>query len=79
MSLEESLEQFSQNKQNEGCPVGRLILKLNDADKKALDNAFQKSVPSVTITSALRKEGYKIAETSISNHRKNMCKCAIKE
>lgn len=76
MTLQDSIEQFAHKKpQDDVCPVGKLFTQLNDADKKALLNAIEKNIPSVTITNALRKEGYKIAEVSVSNHKKGMCRC----
>lgn len=74
MSLEKSIEEF-RYKGSGLCPFARLINTLNDADKKALNAAITKRLPDVTIASALRKEGYKIAEISISQHRKGLCRC----
>ena len=74
MSLENSIEEF-RYKGNNACPFARLIEQLNDADKKALDAAINKRLPDVTLATALRKEGYRIAEISISQHRKGLCRC----
>ena len=78
MSLEKSIEEF-RYKGNGLCPFARLINTLSDADKKALEAAMAKRLPDVTLASALRKEGYKIAEISISQHRKGLCRCLNNE
>ena len=76
MTLQSSIEHFAYKRpQDDICPVGKLMERLDDADKKALLDAFKKGIPAVTITNALRKEGYKIAETSIGNHKKGICRC----
>ena len=74
MSLENSIEE-ARYKGNTLCPFARLIDGLNNADKKALDAAINKRLPDVTLATALRKEGYKIAEISIAQHRKGLCRC----
>jgi hypothetical protein len=74
MSLENSIEE-ARYKGNVVCPFARLIDQLSDADKKALDAAINKRLPDVTLATALRKEGYRIAEISISQHRKGLCRC----
>lgn len=74
MSLENSIEE-ARYKGNTVCPLARLINGLSEADKKALDAAINKRLPDVTLATALRKEGYRIAEISISQHRKGLCRC----
>lgn len=74
MSLENSIEE-ARYKGTTLCPFARLIDQLSDADKKALDAAINKRLPDVTLATALRKEGYRIAEISISQHRKGLCRC----
>ena len=74
MSLEKSIEE-ARFKGLELCPFARIINKLSDADKKALDEAINKRLPDVTLATALRKEGYRIAEISIAQQRKGLCRC----
>lgn len=74
MSLENSIEE-ARYKGGITCPFARLIDQLSEADKKALDAAINKRLPDVTLATALRKEGYRIAEVSISQHRKGLCRC----
>jgi hypothetical protein len=78
MSLEKSIEEFRYKGTLGVCPFAKLISTLNAADKKALLSALEKRIPDVTLASALRKEGYKIAEISISQHRKGLCRCENK-
>lgn len=75
MSLEESIEEFRYKGIDAICPFGKLINALNEADKKALYAALDKRIPDVTLANALRKEGYRIAEISIAQHRKKVCRC----
>jgi hypothetical protein len=77
MSLEKSIEEFKHN--NGVCPFAKLINNLNDEDKKALLKALDNKVPDVTLASALRKEGWRIAEISIAQHRKGICRCPNKK
>ena len=75
MALSESIEEFRFKKLDGLCPFAKLIESLNDADKKALLDALEKKIPSVTLANALRKEKYKIAEATISQHRRGVCRC----
>lgn len=75
MALSDSIEEFRFKKLDGLCPFGKLVESLNDNDKKVIDNAINKNIPSVTLANALRKEGYKIAEATISQHRRNICRC----
>lgn len=77
MSLEKSIEQF---KHSYGvCPFAKLVNNLNDEDRKALLKAIENKVPDITLASALRKEGWRIAEVSIAQHRKGICRCPNKK
>jgi hypothetical protein len=77
MSLEKSIEEFTYS--NGVCPFAKLFFKLNSEDQKALVKAVANNVPDITLASALRKEGYRIAEISISQHRKGICRCPNRE
>lgn len=79
MSLEESIEEFRYKGNASICPFAKLLNTLNEADRKAALKAIEKNIPDVTLASALRKEGYKIAEISISQHRKKLCRCQNNE
>lgn len=75
MSLRESIEEVRFIKENEPCPFSKIINQLNKEDKEALQDALDKRLPDVTIANALRKEGFRIAEISISKHRRALCRC----
>lgn len=75
MTLADSIEEFRFKKLDGICPFGKLIEELNVTDKEALISAINKNIPSVTLANALRKEGFKIAEATISQHRRNICRC----
>ena len=76
MTLEDSMEQVRYQKQDQPCPLGLIIEKLSKTDQDALHKAIEKRIPDVTLANALRKEGYRIAEISISTHRRGVCRCA---
>ncbi len=78
MTLEDSIEQVRYKKQDQPCPLGLIIEKLSKADQDALHKAIEKRIPDVTLANALRKEGYRIAEISISTHRRGVCRRANK-
>lgn len=75
MSLEKSIEEFRYKRENLPCPLMRVYEQLSDSDKKVFDNAIKKGIPDLTLANALRKEGYRIAELSISQHRRGVCRC----
>jgi hypothetical protein len=57
------------------CPVTILLESMATEDKKAFAEALASPISNVSLTAALRLENYKIAEMSISNHRKGLCRC----
>jgi hypothetical protein len=57
------------------CPFQRLINKLSPEDRATLEEALEKKFPNITIAKALRAEGYRIAEISIMEHKKGICRC----
>lgn len=75
MSLEKSIEEFRVKRENLPCPLIRIYEQLNDTDKKAFDSAMKNNIPDSTLAYALRKEGFRIAEVSISQHRRGVCRC----
>jgi hypothetical protein len=79
MTLEDAIEKVRYKKQDSPCPFGVIIEKLSKEDKDALHKAIEKRIPDVTLANALRKEGYRIAEISISTHRRGVCRCANNE
>lgn len=74
MSLEKAIEEV-RHRPDDVCSFARLINNLNDEDRKTLLKALENKVPDVTLASALRKEGWRVAEYSIATHRKGNCRC----
>lgn len=74
MALKESLEKFAVET-SIYCPFQRIINKLDKADKETLSQALLEGYPNITIAKALRVEGHRIAEISIMEHRKGLCRC----
>ena len=62
----------------EKCPLGRLIDKLTPDDQTTLLEALNKGIPTTTLVSALREEGYKIGEPCFNVHRQGKCRCTTK-
>jgi len=59
MALSDSIEEFRFKKLDGLCPFGKLIESLNDNDKKVLDNAINKNIPSVTLQMRYEKKDTK--------------------
>jgi len=76
MSLAKTLEEHRTRFEPKPCPFVILHNSLSDEDKKALDLAITNKYPDINIATALRAEGYRIAEVSISQHRRGVCRCA---
>jgi len=76
MALKDTIEQFRWRQNEKGCPYANFLETLeNKEDKKALQDAVIKGIPATTICKALRKEGYRLAEISINEHRRGVCRC----
>lgn len=63
---------------NEFCAFQNMILSLNPEDKKAVEDAFARQLPTSLIIAALRKEGIKTSSDSLRLHRSGSCKCVKK-
>ena len=74
MALKDSLQKFAVET-TIYCPFQRVINKLNKEDKDTLSKALVEGYPNITIAKALRDEGHRIAEISIMEHRKGLCRC----
>jgi len=75
MALIDSIDKFTNKDRGDGCNVPVVLAKLNAEDKKALLDAIAKGVPTSTLTSALRAEGYKLGDATLNKHRKGECVC----
>jgi hypothetical protein len=63
---------------NEYCAFQNMLLALNPEDKKAVDDAFARNIPTRLIIAARRKEGIKTSSDSMRLHRSGRCKCPKK-
>lgn len=82
MSLKNTIEQFRWKQVDSGCPYANFLAALQNDDKedaKALEDAVNKGLPATTICKALRAEGYRLAEISINEHRRGVCRCQTKK
>lgn len=77
MALADRIEQLTVRKINNPtqCPFATLLNTMPKADREVALSALDKGVSASALTSALRLEGYKIAELSILHHRKGTCRC----
>lgn len=74
MGLSESINKFSSGLDSI-CPFQQLLNKLTKEDQAVIDNAFTRGVSGYAVCKALRSEGYRIAEVSVYDHRKQICRC----
>jgi hypothetical protein len=82
MSLKNTIEQFRWKQVEKGCPYANfleLLAQENKEDAKSLEEAVNKGIPATTICKALRAEGYRLAEISINEHRRGVCRCHNKK
>lgn len=74
MSLKDAIAQHSY-RAFDSCPLSRIIERLSKEDKEALEQAIKNNVAVYSIARALRSEGHRIAESSVSDHAKKVCRC----
>lgn len=77
MSLKDSIAKHTFRTEL-SCPITRLEERLSKEDKEALEEAIKNGVAIYAIARALRSEGHRIAETSIGDHMKKVCRCFTK-
>lgn len=76
MALKDTIERYKWRQIERGCPYANFLDLLdNKEDKKALEDAVANGIPATTICKALRAEGYRLAEISINEHRRGVCRC----
>ena len=75
MGLSEALSKQMARANNDKCSVQILIESLSEDDRKVLQEAFDKGMPTHPIVYALREEGYKSSDNSMNAHRQGKCKC----
>ena len=74
MSLKDSIAKHT-FRTEQSCPITRLEERLSKEDQEALQEAMKNGVAVYAIARALRSEGHRIAETSIGDHMKKVCRC----
>lgn len=57
------------------CAYILMIEEMKPEDRKALETAWESGYSQRIILRALRSEGYKTSNESISNHKTGNCKC----
>jgi hypothetical protein len=58
------------------CPLGRLLVNLNDDDAATLRDALNgTSYQHVQIAAALKAEGHNVGEKAVGRHRAGTCSC----
>ena len=80
MALKDTIERYRWKQIERGCPYANFLIELeNKEDRKALEDAVVSGIPATTICKALRAEGYRLAEISINEHRREVCRCKTKK
>lgn len=76
MTLADTIKEISKNMRGQTyCAYQVLYNNLTKDDQKALDDAWNKGVPTSLIVKALRQEGHKTSSDSVRGHRNGECKC----
>jgi hypothetical protein len=75
INLKEVLSELAAKENDEFCPVGKLIIGLDEETKQAFYSALSSNASTRDIHNALIASGYKIGRDTVSAHRKNHCRC----
>jgi hypothetical protein len=76
MALEDKLAALSvSTRRLDTCSWQSLLLRLNDKDRKSLENALERKIPLSIIVKALRQEGHATSMDSVRSHLKGSCRC----
>jgi hypothetical protein len=75
MGLADKLKEVSVIDKSTYCAYKVMYDSLSEDDKVALDDAWNRGVPSMTILNILRGENIKSSNESIKRHRSGACKC----
>lgn len=77
MALADKLEmlKITKTKPTGKCAYQMLYDSLDEADQKAIDNAWEKGYSVNIILTALRSDGHKSSNESIRSHRRGTCRC----
>ena len=75
MALADVIESKIKPLKEKFCTVPVLIESMPDEDRKAFLSHLAKGTPTITLTAALRSEGYKMGEEKLNKHRRGLCEC----
>ena len=80
MALADKLEEMYANRRRPSkfCAYISMYNNLSPENKKALDDAWAKGIPTNVIVAAIRAEGIKTSSDSVRNHKNGICKCPKK-
>jgi hypothetical protein len=78
MALIDSIEKHTVKSESK-CTLAIILEMLGEKDRTDLLSHITKGTPTSTLTSALRSEGYQIAEATFQKHRNGQCKCPVIE
>lgn len=75
--LREALEALGvEREKNRQCPMSRLLDSLDKETRLVVEEkTFDPEFPFTRLTAELRRAGFKIAATSVGDHRKGACVC----
>jgi len=75
MALADKLNGMNQSIKRNHCAYQAMYEALSQADRKSLDEAWDKGYSVNVVLMALRSEGIKSSNESIRRHRIGACKC----
>ena len=75
MALADVIESKIKPPREKFCTVPVLIESMPDEDRKAFLTHLAKGTPTITLTAALRSEGYKMGDEKLNKHRRGLCEC----
>jgi hypothetical protein len=78
MGLADKLEQIKETVNGTKCAYVLMIEAMPKEEREALETAWGKGYSQRIILRALRAEGYKTSNESITSHRQGNCKCPKK-
>jgi hypothetical protein len=78
MALADQLKSMDRTRKENYCAYQEMYNSLSPADKKALDEAWEKGFSANVVLMALRAEGIKSSNEAIRRHRMGVCPCPKK-
>lgn len=76
LSLAAAFDELPANFQSHKCTILRISRQLSEDDRGTLQAMLDdESITSVRITQALRMIGHPVSPTTVSRHRRGVCRC----